>query len=357
MASGASHADVAVMLVDARQGVKPQTRRHAAILDLVGVRHVILAVNKMDLVGWDETWYRAIEADFAALAQTFAFSGARAIPISARLGDNVAWRSRRMAWYAGPSLVERLDTVPPRLDAADSTFRLPVQMALRAGDFRGLAGTLAAGRIRVGETVADALTGRIARVERIVTMAGDLDEAVSGAAVVLELDADLDISRGAVLEARLVWLADAPWQRQQRLLLRTSTDLVPVEGLTVTSRLDLETLQQAPGTGCDTNDIVAAELRLARPAALDAFDAHPSTGSIALVDALTGATVAGGVVGAIRSGRPAAGRPRYRLTREMLAAELCKGLGPHDPEFQRRARAAAALIEEAGIAVTIEGLD
>ncbi|HEX4892303.1 MAG TPA: GTP-binding protein, partial [Hyphomicrobiaceae bacterium] len=163
MASGASHADVAVMLVDARDGVKPQTRRHAAILDLVGVRHVVLAVNKMDLIGWDETRFRAIEADFKALALRFGFRNSRAIPVSARLGDNVASRSARMPWYDGPILIERLSSVTSRVISSERAFRFPVQTVLRAGDFRGLAGTVASGRIAVGETVFDAASGRSAR--------------------------------------------------------------------------------------------------------------------------------------------------------------------------------------------------
>ncbi|MEQ1713304.1 MAG: GTP-binding protein, partial [Hyphomicrobium sp.] len=269
MASGASHADLAIMLVDARHGVKAQTRRHAAILDLVGVEHVVLAVNKMDLVGWSEERFREVEAEFSSLAATLGFRRANAIPLSAKRGDNVASRSRHMTWYRGPSLLDELDATPSRRQADAAPFRFPVQSVVRAGDFRGLAGTVVSGGIGVGDRVVDVLSGRSANVERIVTMDGDLRSAASGRAVAIALDQDLDIARGAVLSlageqpelatsitARLVWLADLPLSAVPRLVLRSATDEVPVSRIDVITRFDPETTNESAATTADTNEII-----------------------------------------------------------------------------------------------------
>ncbi len=367
MASGASQADVAVMLVDARHGIKPQTRRHAAILDLVGVRHVVLAVNKMDLVDFRESRFRQIERDFDTLAKTFGFHDARAIPVSAKRGDNVARRSPVMTWYRGPTLLERLSAVPPRTQQSDGPFRFPVQTVLRTDDFRGLAGTVACGRIAVGDTIEDATSARRGVVARIVTMDGDLQSAESGQAVTLVLDTDIDVSRGAVLgtpgqtsglaqrlDARLLWVADAPLEPGRRLLLRTAADPVPVQALRIQAKLDLDTLEQSPGESCSTNDLVIADIVLARPSPLDPFSAIPAMGAFVLVDVLTGATVAGGIVRAIAPFEPSARERGFHLTQDLLAADLCRGLGPDDPEFKRRADAVVRLFEAAGLDV---GLD
>ncbi len=165
MASGASHADVAIMLIDARHGVKRQTRRHAAILDLMGVKRVILAVNKMDLADWSEPKFREIEADFRNLCLKFGFLEALAIPVAAVSGDNVAAKSKHMPWYTGPHLLQHLEEMPSRGSHASGPFRFPVQTVLRDGrDFRGLAGTVSSGTVRVGDPVHDILSGRTAKV-------------------------------------------------------------------------------------------------------------------------------------------------------------------------------------------------
>ena len=372
MASGASHADIAIMLVDARHGVKRQTRRHAAILDLIGVRRVLLAVNKMDIADWSEAKFRAIEQDFAGVARSFAFETALAIPVSAKLGDNVARKSAHMPWYDGPVLLDELARVPGRGTATAGAFRMPVQLVLRgARDFRGLAGTISSGRIRPGDVLQDALSGREARVRRIATMDRDLEAAVAGEAVVLQLDTDIDVARGAVLtapearpiaareiDARLVWLADTPLEAANGLLLRTATDLVPVARMQVRARLDLETLVEIDAQTCTTNDIVIADIALGRAAAIDVFSEHRETGSFVLVDALSGATLAGGVVKSARQNVAAAdiredGMPAFQLTDAMLAGGVCAGLDPASPEFRRRAEAVASILRAAGVTVAI----
>jgi bifunctional enzyme CysN/CysC len=367
MASGASHADVAIMLVDARHGVKRQTRRHAAILDLVGVKRVILAVNKMDLVGWSEQRFREIEADFSAVAAQLGFVDAIAVPVAARPGDNVARKSAHMPWYSGPTLLSRLLKVPGHSGFTGSVFRFPVQTVLRDGDFRGLAGTVTSGMVAVGDVVRDSASGREATVRRITTMDGDLPSARAGQAVAIQLDSDLDIARGAVLslpstlpisarrlDTHLVWLSDAPFNPNHGLLVRTATDLVPVAAIELTARLDLETLTRHPADGCTTNDIVLATLTLGRPAAVDRFADCPANGSFILVDALTGATVAGGVVKDASAGTDAEIAGAFRLTKDMLARGVCTGLDPASAEFRRRAGEVAIILGAAGIAVELE---
>jgi bifunctional enzyme CysN/CysC len=367
MATGASHADVAIMLVDARHGVKSQTRRHAAILGMLGVRRVILAVNKMDLVGGNEARFREIDAEFRALTSRFAFDNAAAIPVIATTGDNVARSSSTMSWYEGPTLIEQLNRTALHGAAEATSFRMPVQIVVRrAPDFRGLAGTISSGSIVIGSTVLDSASGRTARVRRIATMDGDLQAAHSGQAVVLQLDRDLDIARGTVLttpdepvqrvtrlDARLFWMAETPFDPGRRLLLRTATDLVPLSTARVTAKLDLETLGEIKADDCGQNDVVLASLTLGRPTALDRFADHRSTGALVLVDALTGATLAGGAAVALHeaSGTENA---RFHLTTAMLAEGVCTGLEPTSIEFRRRALAVADILAAAGVDAEIE---
>ena len=376
MASGASHADVAILLVDARSGVKKQTRRHAAILDLVGVRRVVLAVNKMDLVDWSQDRFNEIEAEFAVLTKRFGFKEAIAIPVAATTGDNVARRSTRSPWYNGPTLLDHLDSLPSRITETSGAFRLPVQTVLRDGqDFRGLAGTVSSGTVCVGDHIVDVLSGQSSRVLRIATMGRDLEIARAGQAVALQLEHDLDIARGAVLsgagneptpadtlEARFVWLSEIAFDPKASYLLRTATDLAPVSAITISALLDLETLESRPASRCSVNDIAIAAIKLGRPVAVDPFATLAETGSFMIVDTLTGASVAGGVITAASTRKPDhalkdPGAHSFVLTRERLASGLCAGLGdtPADrKEFERRAREVVKLLAAAGVAVARE---
>jgi bifunctional enzyme CysN/CysC len=372
MATGASHADVAILLVDARAGVKVQTRRHAAILDLMGVARVVLAVNKMDLADWSEARFRAIERDFLGLADRFGFRDAVAIPVSAVLGDNVARRSTAMAWYGGPTLLEHLNGIPGREAKGAGDFRFPVQTVIRAGqDFRGLAGTVTSGSVARGGDVIDALSSRRARVKRIATMGGDLDRATAGQAVVLQLDTDLDVARGAVLaapgsapvavrslDARLVWLSDQPFSADRGYLLRTGTDLVQVASLRIAAHLDLDTLAERPAAAtCTTNDIALVRIDLGRSAVLERYGQQRDTGSFVLVDAVSGATVAGGVVAQAHAGGDRQQLEAFRLTRSLLRQGVGADLGDDaasERELRRRADEVAILLRGAGVAVEIE---
>jgi bifunctional enzyme CysN/CysC len=371
MATGASHADIAILLVDARHGAKRQTRRHAAICDLVGIKKVVLAVNKMDAVAWSEERYREIEQDFLAMAGSFDFAQVMTIPVAALTGDNVVYRSAAMPWYAGPTLLDYLEAVDPVAEPADAPFRLPVQLVLRAaGDFRGYAGTVASGRVRVGDRIVDARSGLGATLRRIATMDGDLPSASKGDAVTLVLDTDLDISRGAVLsevarrpvnadviEARLVWLSETAFDPEAGYLLRTATDLTPVSSMSVSALVDFETLASTPAHACAVNDIADCRILLGRATALDLFRDLPATGNFVLVSAIDGATVAGGVIAWAQAGAPAVGDNVLVLNRALLARGLCADLGdsPADTaEFNRRAQEVALLLRSVGVPVLVE---
>ena len=371
MATGASHADIAILLVDARHGAKRQTRRHAAICDLVGIKKVVLAVNKMDAVNWSESRYREIEADFRAMAASFNFAQVTTIPVAALTGDNVVHRSTAMSWYGGPTLLDYLEAIDPEAAPKDTPFRLPVQLVIRAsGDFRGYAGTVTSGRINVGERIVDARSGLGAMLRRIVTMNGDRQIAAKGDAVALVLDTDLDISRGAVLsevprrpvnadviQARLVWLSETPFDPEAGYLLRTATDLTPVTSVSVSALVDFETLASQPAHACGVNDIADCRILLGRPAAIDLFRDLPLTGNFLLVSAIDGATVAGGVMTWAQAGVPAVGDNVLVLDRALLARGLCADLGdsPADlAEFNRRAQEVAVLLRSVGVPVLIE---
>jgi len=365
MATGASHADVALLLVDARAGVKEQTRRHLAILQLVGVQRVILAVNKMDLAGWSQERFAAIEAAFRLLAARLGFAEASAVPVSAVLGDNVSRRSENMDWYTGPPLLDVLRAIPSRGATSGQPFRFPVQFVVRDGaDFRGLAGTVASGQIAVGDTVLDVQSGRQSRIARIVAMDRDLASVEAGQAATLQLETDIDLSRGAVLSTvsnapsasrrflgRVVWLSDDAFDSDRGYLLRTSTDLVSVTGLEVRSLVDLETFGTRPAPHVRPNDIAHISVSLARAVALDHFSQLPLTGIFLLIDAATGATVAGGVVDEIETG-DTDGAAHFKLTRELLKAGLCADLGDSAAdrqELRRRAEEVSLILAAAGV--------
>jgi bifunctional enzyme CysN/CysC len=269
-------------------------------------------------------------------------------------------------------LLEHLERLPGRDTTPAGAFRMPVQTVLRDGlDFRGLAGTVTSGRICVGDRVTDALSGQSAHILRIVTMGRDLELASQGQAVALQLDADIDVARGAVLAApeqlptvatqldtRLVWLWDTPFDPRASYLLRTATDLVPISVLTIRSLLDLETLAVEPAQTCTVNDIALAGVTLGRPVAIDAFSSGPGTGCFLIVDAVTGASVAGGVVtAASNGGGSGVDASDFHLTREMLEKGLCRDLGDSEEdrrEFQRRATEAALLFHAAGVPVKLD---
>jgi sulfate adenylyltransferase large subunit len=337
MATGASTADAAVVLIDAAKGVLVQSRRHAYIASLLRVRHVLVAVNKMDLIGYDESAFRAIERDFRLVLEQIATDTGNPveaifIPVSALKGDNIVRRSDSMPWYSGPSLLELLEQLPSSIDTRMEPFRFPVQRVLRPDHtFRGFAGQIASGTIRPGDKITVLPSGRSAEVERIVTWDGDLAEAHAPLSVTLVLNHEVDISRGDLMvssdapatvarsaKAALVWMDQRPLERNRRYLLKHTSQAVPAFISSIEHRTDIGTLSHEPAETLEMNGIGVVNLTLLRPIAVDTYRDNRSTGALILIDPETNATVAAGMViaasghavtGAIASG-PVTGEER-----------------------------------------------
>jgi sulfate adenylyltransferase subunit 1 len=314
MVTGASTAELALILVDARNGVVEQTRRHAAISALLGIRHIAVVVNKMDLVGFDAQVFESIRTQFDAYARAHGVADVIAIPVSALAGDNVVTRSGRTPWYAGPTLLEHLESVPVGTDPAEQPFRFPIQYVIRPRDtehhdYRGYAGRVAAGVVAVGDEVVVAPGGLPSTVAGIDTYDGPLAWAQAGQSVTLRLADDVDASRGdliagaadtpaAVREvtATVTVLADQPLTARQRVLLKAGTRTVRALVEAIESRLDVDTLEAHRDTRhLQLNDIGEIRLRLAEPVPFDSYDRVRSTGSFLLVDDHSGATLAAGL--------------------------------------------------------------
>jgi sulfate adenylyltransferase subunit 1 len=315
MATGASTADAAVVLIDSRKGQLSQSRRHAYIASLLGVRHILVAINKMDLVDYDELTFRAIELDFHRLLKQISVDTgnpveATFVPVSALVGDNVAHRSGATPWYSGPSLLELLESLPSSLDRRNAPFRFPVQRVLRPdAGFRGFSGQISAGTIHPGDSILVLPSGQSASVTRIVTFDGDLQEAQAPLSVTLTLDRELDISRGDLLVSRhapatlprrckaaLVWMDQQPLELDRRYLLKHTSQTVPAVIAALDYRTNIGTLAHEPAETLAMNDIGVAVLRLTRPIALDRYAENRTTGAFILIDPETNGTVAAGMV-------------------------------------------------------------
>ncbi|TXR49753.1 sulfate adenylyltransferase subunit CysN [Phyllobacterium endophyticum] len=310
MATGASTADLAIVLVDARQGILRQTRRHSFIASLLGIRNIVLAVNKIDLVGYSQEVFDKIVADYQTFASRLGFNTIQAIPLSARFGDNVIGPSENLDWYKGPALLQHLETVP--LDSADAArpFRFPVQFVNRPNlDFRGFSGTIASGTVSAGDEVVVAKSGKSSRVKRIVTWDGDLESAGEGEAVTIVLDDEIEVSRGNMLvapEARpevadqfaasVVWFAEHALIPGRSYILRTETDQVTATITDLKYRNDINIFAEVPAKSLDLNEVGVVNISTQEPVAFDPYKSNRSTGSFILIDRLTNATVGAGMI-------------------------------------------------------------
>ncbi len=403
MATGASTADAAVILVDARKGLLTQTRRHSFIAALLGIREVVLVVNKMDLVGHDRAVFDRIVADYRALAEKLGIGAVQAIPAAALHGDNVSRPSAAMPWYDGPTLIEQLERIPVRADDAGSQpFRMAVQWVNRAGqDFRGYAGTVSSGRVRPGDTVRILPGAARCVIDRILAHDGDLDEAVAGQAVTLTFTEEVGCGRGDVIaaqsqpprvadrvEAMLVWMAGEPLVPGRSYWLKIGTQTVSASVARVVEIVDMATLDRRDGEALHLNDIGRCELVLDRPVVVLPYAESRDFGGFILIDRASNGTVAAGMVRALPdvareqatehghgrilwlSGVPAEriafarryqqrmqarGRPTVVLEEDGLRAGLNSDLsGPEtEPERQRRIRELARMMSEAGLVVLV----
>jgi bifunctional enzyme CysN/CysC len=310
MATGASNAELAVVLIDARKGVLTQTRRHSFILSLIGVKHVVLAVNKIDLVGYDEKTFRSIEAEYRQFARDLGFETLVAIPVSALKGDNILNPSAAMPWYTGPQLVPYLETIEVASDRTEKPFRFPVQWVNRPNlDFRGFSGTVASGIVSVGDEVLVAASRKPAVITRIVTMDGDLDQAIAGQALTLVLDREVDVSRGDVLvhpgatpefsnqfQARMVWMNDEPAIPGRSYLLKIGSQQAPATITDLKFRTNVNTLEQSAAKTLELNEVGTLTIATDRPIAFDSYASNPLTGAFILIDRITNATLGAGVI-------------------------------------------------------------
>lgn len=326
--TGASTAELAVLLVDARNGVVSQTRRHAAVLSLLRVPRLVLAINKIDLIEYDEAKIADIEREFTELTRSLGFDDAavQVIPVSALVGDNVASRSEHTPWYTGPTLLEHLESVPVEGPDTTAPFRMPVQYVIRPRtdelhDYRGYAGQVASGTVRPGDEVVVLPEGHRTTVSEVRTADGPLAAAGAGLSVTVLLADDIDAPRGALIaaasdvpevtseiDATLCWLAEKPLLPGARLLLKHGTRTTQVIVGTLGSRLDTETVSYAPAPEkLEINDIGRVSLRVADPLPVDAYARVRTTGGFLLIDPPTGNTLAAGLVGDPLAAVPAAG--------------------------------------------------
>lgn len=311
MVTGASTADLAVLIIDARHGVLQQTRRHATIASLLGITHLVVAVNKMDLVDWSPARFEEIVKDFETFAD--GLDGdvePYFLPLSALTGDNVVTGSAHMDWFHGPPLMEHLETVDTRVGQDLDNVRLPVQLVVRPDlDFRGFSGTLAAGVLRPGDRVTALPSGVSSRVSQILTFDGELERATPGQAITVTLDDEIDVSRGDVLvgagqemhrshrvDADVVWMAEQPLSPSRQYLLQSRGGLSGARVATIRHRLDVNTLDQEPAETLALNDIARCAVEVDRELLFDVYADNRTTGSFILIDRLTNATVAGGMI-------------------------------------------------------------
>ena len=310
MATGASTADVAVLLIDARYGVQEQTRRHAFIVSLLGVKHVVVAINKMDLNDFDQSIYNDIEVDFREFSKDLGFTDITCIPMSALDGDNVTIRSEKSDWYKGPTLLEYLEVVDVDKAALDAPFRLPVQWVNRPNlDFRGFSGTVASGTVDVGDEIIVIPSGKRSTVKEIVTYDGNRDIAREDMAVTLTLNDEIDISRGDIIckkdtsaeqadqfQAHMLWMSENELFPGRQYLLKTGNKTVPASILKLKHRIDINDFSEVAVNTLALNEVGVATLSLAAPIAFDAYTDNRNTGSFILIDRQTNATVGVGML-------------------------------------------------------------
>jgi bifunctional enzyme CysN/CysC len=310
MATGASTADLAIILIDARHGVLPQTKRHSFIVSLLGIKHIIVAVNKMDIVDYDQAVFEKIRADYVDFASRLDLPDVHFMPISALKGDNVVAPSPRMPWYTGSALMPLLETVYIGSDRNMEDFRFPVQFVLRPNlDFRGFAGTIASGIIRKGDEVISLPSRKKSRVKSIVTFDGDLEEAFAPQSVTLTLEDEIDSSRGDMLvrpgnvpkvdqkfDAMVVWMSEEPLVPGKQYLFKQTSKVTPGAVGTLRYRVDINTLHRQPAPTLALNEIGRCGITLTSPIAYDAYRRNRATGGFIMIDRLTNATVGAGMI-------------------------------------------------------------
>jgi bifunctional enzyme CysN/CysC len=310
MATGASNADLAVILVDARKGLLTQTFRHSYIVSLLGIRHVVLAINKIDLVDFDEQTFRTIVASFREFAKPLGFRSIEPIPISARFGDNVSSRSARTPWFDGPHLLQHLEHIEVDEDRRAAPFRMPVQWVNRPHlDFRGFAGSIASGAVKLGDAVVVASSGRLSKIARVLSSDGDVAEAGAGEAVTLVLADEVDIARGDVIThpdsrpevadqftAHVIWMSEEKLLPGRSYLMKIGAKTTPATVTELKHRIDVNTLEKLAGKTLALNEVGFCNLATTTPIAFDPYAENRDTGAFILIDRSTNQTAAAGMI-------------------------------------------------------------
>ncbi|OEC35503.1 adenylylsulfate kinase /sulfate adenylyltransferase subunit 1 [Pseudomonas cuatrocienegasensis] len=312
MATGASTCDLAIILIDARYGVQTQTKRHSFIASLLGIKHIVVAINKMDLKGFDQGVFEQIKADYLKFAEGIALkpSSLHFVPMSALKGDNVVNKSEQSPWYTGQSLMEILETVEVAGDRNFTDLRFPVQYVNRPNlNFRGFAGTLASGIVRKGDEIIALPSGKGSKVKSIVTFEGELEQAGPGQAITITLEDEIDVSRGDMLvhgdnrpqvvdsfDAMLVWMAEEPMLPGKKYDIKRATSYVPGSIVSITHRVDVNTLEHGAASSLQLNEIGQVRIALDAPIALDGYAHNRTTGSFIIIDRLTNGTVGAGMI-------------------------------------------------------------
>lgn len=316
MATGASTADLAIILVDATKGLLPQTRRHTYIASLLGIPNLLVAVNKLDLLNFDKSVFLQLEKDFLGLSNQLGIHSAQCVPISALLGDNVATRSEKTPWYAGPTLLEHLETVEIHPLAKLEDFRFPVQYVVRPdATFRGFAGSVASGTVRPGDTLLALPSGRKTRLQSVVTFDGNLPEASPGMSVTLKLENEIDLSRGGMLvtpdavpqksrhfEAMTVWMHSKPLELNRTYLIKHTSRQIKAKATRIRYRVDVNTFAHSQGSQLEMNGIASVEFETTEPLFFDSYRDNRTTGSFIIIEPLTNSTVGAGMISASLDG-------------------------------------------------------
>lgn len=310
MVTGASTAQVAVILIDARKGILTQTRRHSYLSSLVGIRHIVLAINKMDLIDYNRSQFESIRDEYLAFAENLGFESITPIPLSALEGDNILKPSSNTSWYEGQTLMRYLETIQVDKDASQQPFRMRVQWVNRPNlDFRGFCGNIASGTVQPGDELVVSSSGKKSRVARIVTMDGDLPQAVAGQAVTLCFEDEIDISRGDLLstiqdrphyvdhvKAQLVWLHEEAMHPGRSYLLKAGATSVPVQIDKVNNKVNVNTLKEEPSNLLHMNEVGLCTISTNAPLPIDRYSENRATGSFIVIDRFTNATVAAGMI-------------------------------------------------------------
>ena len=310
MATGASTADLAIILMDARKGVLTQTRRHSFIASLLGIKHIVVAVNKMDLVDYSQSTFETIEAEYRDFAKGLGFESIAIMPLSALEGDNMITKSPRTPWYKGAALLPYLETVDVRADKVDAAFRMPVQWVNRPNlDFRGFSGTIASGQVSPGDEIVVLPSAKRSTVNSIVTMDGELDVAGEDQAVTITLDDEIDISRGDVIAAgnapaeqtdqfaaHILWMSEDKLFPGRQYLLKTANRVVTATVTELKHKINVNTLEHVSGKTLELNEVAFCNFNLSQPIAFDPYKDNRRTGAFILIDRLTNATVGSGMI-------------------------------------------------------------